>query len=431
MISFHTTQNKKAQVALKEAVLQGLAEDGGLFMPSKLTRLPSSFFRKLPSLTFPEIAYEVASHLLQGAIPDGPLREIISSSMTFDAPLVKLSKGLYTLELFHGPTLSFKDFGARFMAQLMGYYAQGMKKEIHILTATSGDTGSAVAHGFYDVPGIRVWILYPSEKITPIQELQLTTMGRNIHVLEVEGCFDDCQAMAKEAFRDQELRQKLFLTSANSINIARLIPQSFYYFSGYAQLKAPFDPVVFSVPSGNFGNLVAGLLAKRLGLPIEKFVAATNINDSVPKFLETGVFESHPSWQTLSNAMDVGNPSNFARLLDLYGSDLSKIRKDLYGVRFTDAHTVAAILEVWKAYRYVLDPHGAVAYLGLKAYQELHAKTTGIFLETAHPAKFPETVEPIVGKVAMPQELAEVLTKKKHTTRLPNRYSALKKILLT
>lgn len=432
MIQLYSTQNKNIQVSLEDAVLRGLADDGGLFMPYDIPKMPASFFQKISSLTFPEIAFEVSHNLLRGSVPTQALQMMVEKAMNFEIVLKKLSSEIYALELFHGPTLSFKDFGARFMAQLLGYFVQNKNQKIHILVATSGDTGSAIADAFLNVPGIQVWILYPKGKISFNQEKQLTTLGHNISVLEVEGTFDDCQKLVRQAFSDPRLRQKLTLTSANSINIARLIPQASYYFYPYAKIekKAPF---IVSVPSGNFGNLMAGLLAKKMGLPIAHFVAATNINDTVPKYINTGVFEPNPSKHTLSNAMDVGNPSNFARLQDFYAGDLLSIRQEIDGVSFTDEQTEKAMQEVFSKYGYLLDPHGAVGYLGLQNYlQKNSSKLQGVFLETAHPAKFAEDVLRITGqKVAIPKNLQETLSKEKQTIPISAKYEDLFDLLIT
>ncbi len=432
MLSFYSTSKQSENVSLKEAVLQGLASDGGLFMPNKIPTLDPRFFDTIFTLSFQQIAFVVAKHLLCNIIPDDDLRNIIEDSLTFDAPLVKLNERQYVLELFHGPTLSFKDFGACFMAKLVGYFRKNEQRDIHVLAATSGDTGSAVAHGFFDIPGIKVWILYPKGKVSRIQEQQLTTLGKNVTAIELDGAFDDCQNFVKKAFNDKDLLQKIKLTSANSINIARLIPQSFYYFYAYAQLKKSSDPVVISVPSGNFGNLTAGLFAKKMGLPIDRFIAATNINDCVPEFLKTGIFHPRPSKRTISNAMDVGNPSNFARLVDLYNGDLDEIRKDIFGVRFTDSETKEAIIELYTKYRYIVDPHGAVAFCGLQEYQK-HAKdTVGIFLGTAHPAKFIDVIEPLIEtKIPIPSRLQSALDKNKQAILLKNDYNKLKNLLLS
>ncbi len=428
MMHFYSTHRQASPTDLRDAVLRGLAPDGGLYLPERITALDESFFQSLSALTFPEMSFEVASSFLQDAIPRDVLRTIIDHAVTFDAPLVQVSEDLHALELFHGPTLSFKDFGARFMAHLMSYFIRGSDRELHILAATSGDTGSAIAHGFLGVPGIKVVILYPRGRVSHLQEQQLTTMGQNITALEVEGTFDDCQVLVKQAFGDASLCRQMALTSANSINIARLIPQTFYYFYAYSKIG---KPVVFSVPSGNFGNLTAGLMAKRMGLPVSRFVAATNINDSVPIYLRTGNFRPHPSKHTLSNAMDVGNPSNFARMLDLYRHDVQSMRADIYGDSFSDAQTQEAIRELYHHYGYTADPHGAVAYLGLKAYRSKF-DGPGIFLETAHPAKFLEVVEPLVGQfVEVPERLRAVLNKPKQAMALSSNYSDFRDLLLT
>jgi threonine synthase len=431
MIHFYSTKNKNVKVSLEDAVMRGLAEDGGLFMPDQIPLIPDSFFSQTGSLSFPEIAFEVSKILLQGAIPENEIKAIIDKAINFDAPLKELLPGIHSLELFHGPTLSFKDFGARFMAQLMGYFIRHKNQLLHILVATSGDTGSAIADAFLNVPGIRVWILYPKGKVSWSQEKQLTTMGHNITALEVEGSFDDCQSMVKQAFSDSHLREQLSLTSANSINIARLIPQSFYYFYAYAQLKEKNAPLVFSVPCGNFGNLTAGLLAKKMGLPIAQFVAATNANDNIPKYLSSGVFEPHPSIHTLSNAMDVGNPSNFARMLDLYAHQWQAMRRDIFGVSFTDSQTRSVMRDLFANNGYILDPHGAVAYLGLQSFLSKYpGKINGVFLETAHPAKFASDVEQIIHhKVPIPRKLQEILSKEKQSIVISTEYEGLRQLL--
>jgi threonine synthase len=433
MIQFYSTQDKHIRISLKEAVMTGLAEDGGLFMPDRIPLMPDAFFNRIESLSLREISFEVGKTLLQEAIPLNDLQEIIEKAMNFEVPLVALSNDIYCLELFHGPTLSFKDFGARFMAQLMRYFIQDQEQTMHILVATSGDTGSAVAQAFLDIPGIHVWILYPKGKVSWSQEQQLTTLGHNITALEIDGTFDDCQRLVKQAFSDHHLREKMTLSSANSINIARLIPQSFYYFHAYAQLKEKHAPLVFSVPSGNFGHLTAGLLAKKMGLPITHMVAATNINDIIPKYLHTGIFQPLPSKHTLSNAMDVGNPSNFARLLDLYEHEWTKMSRDIFGVGFTDTETKSAMQDVFAKYGYISDPHGAVAYLGLQSFLFKHpGKFNGIFLETAHPAKFADDVEAITGQqVPIPARLQEVLSKEKRSVILKPDYDDLRSVLLS
>ncbi|MEM1282826.1 MAG: threonine synthase [Chlamydiota bacterium] len=426
-MKFYSTLDHSLSVSLKEAMFSGLAPEGGLYLPNKVPTLSKSFIDRLGDLRFVEIAETVACHLLEGALPDEVIRNIVRDSFPFDVPLVNVEENIYSLETYHGPTLSFKDFGARFMARLFGYFLNEQQEPLHILVATSGDTGSAVAQGFYQVPGIQVWVLYPKGKISEIQEKQITTMGGNIHALEIEGVFDDCQSLVKTAFQDEELRSRLHMTSANSINIARLIPQSFYYFYAYGNLPKTDLPTVISVPSGNFGNLTGGLLAKRMGLPVHKFIAATNVNDIVPKYLESGVFEPKPSIHTLSNAMDVGDPSNFVRLLDLYGADISRIKGDVLGASFNDDRTLDIIRDVEKRTGYVMDPHGAVGYLALKQYPE---KCQGVFLETAHPAKFKDCVEQATGKaVEVPGRLQKCLNKQKVATSLPASYSALKEVL--
>lgn len=431
MTSFYSTSKHTKETTLADAILHGLAPDGGLFMPEKFPVLASDFFTHLSSYSLTEIALEICKNLFHSAIPELDLKKIIYNSITFESPLHRLSEDIYVLELFHGPSLSFKDFGACFMAHLIAYFNRYHERDLNILTATSGDTGSAVAQGFLNVPGIKVWILYPKGQVSWIQEKQLTTVGSNITALEVEGTFDDCQALVKQAFKDEDLCEKVRLTSANSINIARLIPQTFYYFYAYGQLKKIQHPVLISVPSGNFGNLTAGLFAKKMGLPIDRFIAATNINDIVPKYLETGQFHPQPSKRTISNAMDVGNPSNFVRILDLYNLDWKQIRKDIFGASFTDLETRSAIQDLYRRYEYIADPHGAVAYLGLVAYQKSIEKSTGIFLETAHPAKFPSIIEPLIErKISIPERLQHSLDKEKQIVPLPNRYSDFKNLLL-
>ncbi len=428
----YSTNRSAAEVSFKEAVFKGLPDDNGLFMPVSIPQLPSSFFDTIDKLSFQEIAFQVTKTLIGDEIPDADLKKIIDDVLSFDAPLVKVEENISVLELFHGPSLAFKDFGARFMAKIMSYFLQKEKKEIHILVATSGDTGSAVAQGFLGMPGIKVTILYPSGKVSDIQEKQLTTLGQNITALEVDGTFDDCQRLVKEAFLDKELNSKINLSSANSINISRLIPQSFYYFYAYSKLKSLGLPVVFSTPSGNFGNLCGGLIAKRMGLPIHKFVASTNANDVVPEFLETGIFSPRPSVATISNAMDVGNPSNYARLVELYGKDLEAIKKDIFGTRYNDEETAQAIEKVYKAGGYIMDPHGAVAYLGLKEYAKTTGeKFSGVFLATAHPSKFIEVVEDIINKkIELPERLQSIVNMKKEAFPLTSDFSDLKSYLL-
>jgi threonine synthase len=430
-MKFYSTNNKNHKVSLKEAVIQGLAPDNGLYMPEHIAPLPKEFFSGLNKKSFQEIAFEVARHLIGSDVPETELRTIIEKTIEFDAPLVEIEKNIFALELFHGPTLAFKDFGAKFMSQLLGYFAKESQKEIVILVATSGDTGSAVANGFLGVKGTRVVVLYPSGKVSEIQEKQFTTLGQNITALEVSGTFDDCQRLVKQAFQDEELRRAYFLTSANSINIARLIPQSFYYFYAFSRLSGNSLPVVFSVPSGNYGNLTGGLLAKKMGLPINHFVVSTNSNDIVPQYLRTKEFNPRPSVETISNAMDVGNPSNFARMVDLYNNSYEALSKDVSGYSFTDNETREAMRKVFKDTKYVMDPHGAVGYMGLKKFfAEKGYGHTGVFLETAHPGKFLEVVEETLQqKVELPRALSKFLLGQKNTISATNDFDSFKKLL--
>lgn len=427
----YSTKSRGHYTDLREAVLRGLPPDNGLYMPEQIPALPPAVLDNLHRLSFPEIAFAVTQTLLQGAIPEPDLRKIITEAINFPAPVVPLDEEKYVLELFHGPSLAFKDFGARFMAQLMSYFNRGEEQELVVLVATSGDTGGAVAAGFYQTPGTRVVILYPSGKVSELQEKQLTTLGHNITALEVDGTFDDCQAMVKQAFLDEELTSRIRLTSANSINISRLIPQSFYYFEAYKQLPKGSD-VVFCVPSGNFGNLTAGLLAQRMGLPVRRFVAATNANDVVPEYLQTGKYRPRPSRRTLSNAMDVGDPSNFARMKDLYHdleerSTWNNMRASIAGYAYDDEQTKSALREVYDNYGYIIDPHGAVGYLALKEYQAVHQGTTGVILETAHPAKFlPDVEAALECKVEVPQRLAELANRPKDAVAMSADFPAFK-----
>jgi threonine synthase len=425
----YSTRNKSLRISLQEAVIKGLAPDGGLFMPEKIHRLEDDFFANIHHYSFKEIAFKVASTFLGNELPAAALDKIVSHTIQFDAPLVEVEKNVFALELFHGPTLAFKDFGGRFLSGLLGFYSQQVNREINILVATSGDTGSAVANGFLGVKGTRVIVLYPSGKVSDIQEKQFTTLGQNVVALEVNGTFDDCQRMVKTAFADASLNEKLFLTSANSINIGRLIPQMFYYFYAYAQLENR-DQVVFSVPSGNYGNLTAGLLAMKMGLPVKKFIAATNANDIVPGYLASGKFEPRASLQTISNAMDVGNPSNFDRMLDLFDQQQSEMTRVIEGCSFTDQETREVMKKVYEEYGYILDPHGAVGYLGLKKFLKDHPSFTGVFLETAHPAKFKDVVEEVLkAPVTIPDRLRKFIEQKKKTLAIENSYDELKKVL--
>jgi threonine synthase len=404
-MKYYSTNHKTPEVSLETAVTKGLAADRGLFMPERIDRLPESFFQEIGSMSFQELSFEVAKKFFGQDIPEDILKNIVFDTLSFDTPLVKVKENIYSLELFHGPTSAFKDVGARFMARLLSHFIGKEKKMVHVLVATSGDTGSAVANGFLGVHGIKVHVLYPKGKVSEIQEKQFTTLGQNITALEIDGTFDDCQALVKSAFMDEELKRKITITSANSINVARFLPQAFYYFNAWAKLEDKSRKVVFSVPSGNFGNLTAGLFAKRMGLPVSKFIAANNRNDIVFKYLKTGVYEPRPSVSTIANAMDVGDPSNFARILDLYRNNHQAIANDIIGTTYSDDQIRETLFSVYKTTDYLLDPHGAV---GFRALDELlNEGETGIFLETAHPAKFTETVEEVVGKgnVPMPEKL--------------------------
>ena len=431
-MKFYSTSNKNIQVSFEEAVRQGMAADGGLFVPETIDQLPKNFWRNFSQKSFNQISVEVASHFLKGALPEEDLKKIIQHSLVVDAPLVKVESTIFALELFHGPTLAFKDFGARFLAEVLDYYIARKQEEITVLVATSGDTGSAVAHGFFNLRGIKVVVLYPSGKVTESQEKQFTTLGGNVTALEVAGTFDDCQRMVKQAFSDEDIRLRRTLTSANSINVARLLPQMFYYFRAFQQIPHLQQKLVIAVPSGNFGNLTAGLWAKKMGLPVDRFVAATNVNNVVPEYLRTQIFKSMDSKATISNAMDVGDPSNFARMIELYNRDHVTLTNDVSGYEFTDDETVEAIREVYRTFKYIMDPHGAVGYLGLKKYLASSLfPSTGIFLETAHPAKFKETVEKsITTSIQLPERLLNLMSKEKKSILLKNDFKELKEYLL-
>lgn len=432
-MKYRSTAGKSPDVSLEEAVVKGLAPDRGLYMPERIPALPDSFFRRLPEMSLPEMACEVASSLFGEDVEPQRLKAITEETLNFPIPLVKVSEGKYSLELFHGPTLAFKDVGARFMARLLGYFNRENKERmVNVLVATSGDTGSAVANGFLGVEGVRVFVLYPKGKVSPIQESQFTTLGRNIVALEIDGTFDDCQALVKQAFLDPGLNEAMMLTSANSINVARFLPQMFYYFHAWAQLAASgadMSEVVFCVPSGNFGNITAGLIAKRMGLPVKRFIAANNANDVFYEYLETGEYRPRHSVQTIANAMDVGDPSNFARVLDLYGHSHEAIRREISGCTYTDKEIARTLADTLEATGYQLDPHGAVAYRALT--ELLLPGETGIFLETAHPAKFKETVEGITGReTVIPDRLAAFMKGTKQTVGLPADFGAFRDTLL-
>ena len=432
-----STNDKENIVELSEAVLNAFPKDKGLFMPMHIPTLPSSFFKNIDQYTFPELSFIVAQSLIGDYIPESDLYQLISRSINFKAPLVRLSDKISTIELFHGPTMAFKDFGARFMAELMSYFLKDEDRETTILVATSGDTGGAVAAGFHGVPGIKVIILYPSGKVSDLQEKQLTTWGDNISAIEIDGVFDDCQALVKQAFIDDDLKSMYNFSSANSINIARLIPQSFYYFEGYKQVNDKSSPVTVVVPSGNFGNLTAGLLAKKMGLPIHHFVAATNDNNTVPEYLSSGEYKARPSVQTTSNAMDVGNPSNFPRMLALNksdnnepGSTWNNMKKDISGDYYSDAETMQAIIDINLTHHYIADPHGAVGYLACKKYLESNPMHQTIFLETAHPGKFGDSMERALGKIELPDSLSQFISKDKVARQCSKTYTDFKDLLL-
>jgi len=430
-MEYFSLNNKTLSSTFENAVLKGLAPDKGLYFPKEIKKLPASFFEGIKSLSKTEIAFEVIKNFIGNEIPEAELKKIIETTLDFDFPLVKLNENISILELFHGPTLAFKDVGAKFMAGSLGYFIKkGNLGKVTVLVATSGDTGGAVANGFLGVDGIDVVILYPKGKVSEFQEKQLTTLGQNITALEVAGTFDDCQDMVKQAFLDKELQQKMQLTSANSINVARWLPQMFYYFFAYQQLAEDKRKLVFSVPSGNFGNICAGLLAKKMGLPISHFVASSNVNDVVGRYLKTEKYEPKPSVQTISNAMDVGNPSNFIRIKELFQNQFRELKEHLSSYSFDDEATKDAIKEVYENTRYVMDPHGAVGYLGLGSFLSQNPEYHGIFLETAHPVKFLETVENVIGKkLEIPGSIQSILKKEKQAKQIGS-YSDLKDFLM-
>ena len=427
---YHSTANPAHRVDLKEAILRSLPPDNGLYMPDALPVLGPEFWTIWRELSFQEIGYAVARAFFGGDVPPPALKEMVEGTLAFDAPLVTLAPGDHVLELFHGPTLAFKDFGARFMARLMAWLVRGDDRELTVLVATSGDTGGAVASAFHRVPGTRVIILYPQGKVSGLQEKQLTTLGDNISAIEIDGTFDDCQRLVKSAFLDRGLSERLNLTSANSINLSRLVPQSFYYIHSARQLPERVEPA-FVVPSGNFGNLTAGLLAVRLGLPAKKFIAATNANDIVPAYLKSGDYRPRASMATISNAMDVGAPSNFARMQALFGNSWEEMRGKIEGMAFTDDQTRAAIREVKSLYDYEIDPHGAVGWLAARKWRAANPGNATITLETAHPSKFLDVMEQEIGKeaVEVPERLAILANREKMAARLPADEAAFKEWL--
>lgn len=433
-MQYYSTNGKSPNVGLQEAVVHGLASDKGLFMPEVIPTIPKAFFNNISEMSLQDISYVVANTLFGQDVDSKTLKEIVYDTLNFDIPLVHVDENRYSLELFHGPTLAFKDVGARFMARLLGYFNKNKSDHlVNVLVATSGDTGSAVANGFLNVPGVRVFVLYPKGKVSKIQECQFTTLGANITALEVNGTFDDCQALVKNAFMDKDLNEKMQLTSANSINVARFLPQMFYYFYAYAQLAKmgkPLDKIVVSVPSGNFGNITAGLIGRKMGLPISRFIAANNKNDVFYKYLQTGEYEPMESIQTIANAMDVGAPSNFARILDLYGNSHDTIKSLISGCSYTDEQIAETLKETYKTTGYLLDPHGAVGYRSL--LDRLKADEIGVFLETAHPAKFKDTVEGIIDeKINIPSKLAEFMKGVKSTVKMSSSFASFKKYLMS
>lgn len=429
IMKYYSLNHNAPKVSFKEAVIQGLASDKGLYFPETITPLPQAFFDNIENLSHEAIAFEAIQPFVGDEIPAAALKQIIAETLCFDFPVVAVEKGIYSLELFHGPTMAFKDVGARFMSRCLAYFNKDKKDSKNtVLVATSGDTGGAVASGFLGVDGVEVVILYPSGKVSDIQEKQLTTLGQNIKALEVDGVFDDCQDMVKKAFLDQSLQHKN-LTSANSINIARWLPQMFYFFFAYKALKKENKELVFSCPSGNFGNICAGIMAKKLGLPLLHFVASTNVNDTVVRFLEKGIYDPKPSKATISNAMDVGNPSNFIRIQEMYQNDLEQFSKDFSSYSFTDEETKKAMKSIFETDGYIAEPHGAVGYLGLKKELKNYPNAIGVFLETAHPIKFLDVVEPLLKiKLPIPTQIESVMNKEKVSTKIKS-YEELKAFL--
>ncbi|WP_294587927.1 threonine synthase [uncultured Phocaeicola sp.] len=431
-MKYYSTNKNASDATLEEAVVKGLAADKGLYMPYHIKPLPQSFYEDIENLSFQEIAYRVADAFFGEDVPADTLKKIVYDTLSFDVPAVKVKENIYSLELFHGPTLAFKDVGGRFMARLLGYFIRKEgKKQVNVLVATSGDTGSAVANGFLGVEGIHVYVLYPKGKVSEIQEKQFTTLGQNITAIEVDGTFDDCQALVKNAFMDQELNAHMQLTSANSINVARFLPQAFYYFYAYAQMKRQklADNLVICVPSGNFGNITAGLFGKRMGLPVKRFIAANNRNDIFYQYLKTGQYSPRPSVATIANAMDVGDPSNFARILDLYGGSHESIAAEISGATYTDEQIRETVRQVYDETGYLLDPHGACGYRALA--EGLLPGEVGVFLETAHPAKFLQTVEGIIGnKVEIPEKLQAFMRGTKQSIPMSKDFASFKEYLM-
>jgi len=430
-MNYYSLNKKAPTTSFKDAVIKGLAPDKGLYFPESITALPKLFFKEIDNLSYEEIAFEAIKQFVAPDIPEAELKQIISETLSFDFPVVEINKQISTLELFHGPTMAFKDVGARFMARCLGYFNKDNSREVTVLVATSGDTGGAVANGFLGVEGVKVVILYPSGKVSDIQEKQLTTLKKNITALEVDGVFDDCQDMVKQAFLDESITNKMQLTSANSINVARWLPQMFYYFFAYKQLHNQHKDLVFSVPSGNFGNICAGLMAQQLGLPIHHFIASNNENDVVTEYLKTKLYQTKPSVATISNAMDVGNPSNFIRIQEIFKNNFEALKSNLTSYSYSDEETREALKELYNDYNYVADPHGAVGYLGCKDYLKTNPNAHCVFLETAHPTKFLDVVEDVIREnIELPEQIAAVMDKKKKSIKIGT-YEELKSYLLS
>jgi threonine synthase len=429
---YYSTNKQSPKVSFKEATIKGQAPDKGLYFPERIPDLPKNFIKNIDLYSREEIAFRAIQPFVGDTIPTDVLQNIVAETISFDFPLIKITDNIFSLELFHGPTLAFKDVGARFMSRCLGYFVKDINKPVTVLVATSGDTGGAVASGFYEVEGVNVVILYPSGKVSSVQELQLTTLGRNITAIEIDGNFDDCQQMVKQAFADEKLNEQVFLTSANSINVARWLPQQFYYFFAFQQWTDKGNPPVVCVPSGNFGNICAGMVAHLTGLPVQHFVAAVNANDSVYKYLETGSYKSQQAVATISNAMDVGNPSNFIRILELFKHEYPEVKNVVSSFSITDDETKSTLKNELSKYNYLLDPHGAVAFAGLEKYLEKHPNHKGVILETAHPVKFYDVVEPITGqKVETPEIIKSILHKKKESIKMSPDYEAFKEFLLS
>jgi threonine synthase len=430
-MNFYSLNKKSPNVNFKDATINGQAPDKGLYFPENIPQVKNELIAAIENISNEEIAFEVIKPYVGNTISEEDLFNIVKETINFPIPLVKVTEDIFSLELYHGPTLAFKDIGARFMSRCLGHFVKGSDKNVTVLVATSGDTGGAVANGFYNVPGVDVVILYPSGKVSSVQEKQLTTLGNNIHALEVNGNFDDCQKMVKAAFLDDELNKKLFLTSANSINVARWLPQQFYYFFAYKQWLQKDNPPVVCVPSGNFGNICAGLLANASGLPVKHFIAATNTNDVVPHYFKTQHYQPKKAVATISNAMDVGDPSNFVRIMEIFQQQFSNLTAKVSSCSVTDAVTRQTLLDVYRQHNYLCDPHGAVAYRALEDYVQLHPDNKGLFLETAHPVKFYDVVEPVIGQtVEVPDSIKEQLTKEKKSTMIGVDAEELKSFLM-